>query len=71
VLVCRRYKRNLDQYRAAPTVPNFIKLAAAEGALISGPSRPPEQSWAGRSGADQLTGQLTGRMGDVRPVATA
>lgn len=30
-----RCKRNLYRYRAAPTVPNFIKLAVAEGALIA------------------------------------
>lgn len=29
-----RYKRNLVRYSAAPTVPNFVKLIAAEGALI-------------------------------------
>jgi hypothetical protein len=30
-----RCKRNLYRYRAAPTVPNFVKLAVAEGALIA------------------------------------
>jgi hypothetical protein len=30
-----RCKRNLDRFAATPTVPNFIKLAVAEGALIA------------------------------------
>jgi hypothetical protein len=30
-----RCKRNLYRYRAAPTMPNFVKLAVAEGALIA------------------------------------
>jgi hypothetical protein len=29
-----RCKRNLARYNAAPTVPNLVKLLAAEGALI-------------------------------------
>jgi hypothetical protein len=30
-----RCKRNLDRFAASPTAPNFIKLAVAEGALIT------------------------------------
>jgi len=30
-----RCARNLARFKAAPTVPNFIKLAVAEGVLIS------------------------------------
>ena len=29
-----RCKRNLVRYNATPTLPNFVKLAVAEGALI-------------------------------------
>jgi hypothetical protein len=29
-----RCKRNLARYNAAPTMPNLVKLALAEGALI-------------------------------------
>jgi hypothetical protein len=30
----RRCQRNLARFNAAPTLPNFVKLAVAEGALI-------------------------------------
>ena len=30
-----RCKYNVARYNAAPTLPNFVKLAVAEGALIS------------------------------------
>ncbi len=30
-----RCRYNLARYNAAPTLPNFVKLAVAEGALIS------------------------------------
>jgi hypothetical protein len=30
-----RCKYNLARYNAAPTLPNFVKLAVAEGALVS------------------------------------
>jgi hypothetical protein len=30
-----RCKRNLDRFAANPTGPNFVRLALAEGALIS------------------------------------
>ncbi len=29
-----RYQRNLARYNARPTLPNFVKLAVAEGVLI-------------------------------------
>jgi hypothetical protein len=30
-----RWKLNLDRYSAQPTVPNLVRLAVAEGVLIS------------------------------------